>query len=85
MKASLTAIGLAMLAAPLFAQVPAELPRLMPDDLFRRNIGTPEQLDKQFPPHHIIDNVYYVGTESLASFLITTPRRPHFGQHGLRA
>lgn len=73
MKASLTAIGLAMLAAPLSAQVPAELPRLMPDDLFRRNIGTPEQLDKQFPPHHIIDNVYYVGTESLASFLITTP------------
>lgn len=48
------------------------LPKLLPDDLFRRNIGSPEQLDKQFPPHHIIDNVYYVGTESLASFLITT-------------
>ncbi len=44
----------------------------MPADLFRRNIGTPEQLDKQFPPHRIIDNIYYVGTESLASFLITT-------------
>jgi metallo-beta-lactamase class B len=57
------------LATPLLAQ---ELPRLLPDDLFRRNIGTPQMLDKQFPPHRIIDNIYYVGTESLASFLITT-------------
>ncbi|MDT8397506.1 MAG: subclass B3 metallo-beta-lactamase [Pseudomonadales bacterium] len=48
------------------------LPRLLPDDLFRRNIGTPGQLDAPFPPHHIIDNIYYVGTEALASFLITT-------------
>jgi len=49
-----------------------ELPRLMPDDLFRRNIGTEGQLDAQFPPHIIVDNIYYVGTQSLASFLITT-------------
>ena len=55
---------------PLFAQ---ELPKLLPDDLFRRNIGTPAMMDTQFPPHRIIDNIYYVGTESLASFLITTP------------
>jgi metallo-beta-lactamase class B len=54
---------------PLFAQ---ELPQLLPDDLFRRNIGTPEMMDAQFPPHQIIDNIYYVGTESLASFLVTT-------------
>ena len=54
----------------VFAQ--DELPRLMPDDLFRRNIGTEGQLDAQFPPHQIIDNIYYVGTQSLASFLITT-------------
>jgi metallo-beta-lactamase class B len=26
-----------------------------------------------FPPHRVMDNVYYVGTEALASFLITTP------------
>ena len=26
-----------------------------------------------FPPHRVIDNLYYVGTEQLASFLITTP------------
>ncbi len=57
-------------ATVIFAQ--DGLPRLMPDDLFRRNIGSEGQLDAQFPPHHIIDNIYYVGTESLASFLITT-------------
>jgi metallo-beta-lactamase class B len=59
-------------AAVMTTVLAQELPRLLPDDLFRRNIGTPEQLDRQFPPHHIIDNVYYIGTESLASFLITT-------------
>jgi len=26
-----------------------------------------------FPPHKVIANIYYVGTEQLASFLITTP------------
>jgi len=43
------------------------------EELFRRNVGTPEQVNKQFPPHKVIGNVYYVGTETLASFLITTP------------
>jgi metallo-beta-lactamase class B len=71
MKTRLLPAALALaLATPLSAQ---ELPRLLPDDLFRRNIGTPEMMDKQFPPHQIIDNIHYVGTESLASFLITTP------------
>ena len=27
-----------------------------------------------FPPHHIVGNVYYVGSKGLASFLITTPQ-----------
>ena len=39
-----------------------------------RNIGTNEQQVKQFPPHKIIGNIYYVGTETLSSFLITTPQ-----------
>ena len=26
-----------------------------------------------FPPHRVIDNVYFVGTAQLGSFLITTP------------
>ena len=45
----------------------------MPEDLFRRNVGTKEQQNKPFPPHKIVGNLYYVGTESLASFLIVTP------------
>jgi metallo-beta-lactamase class B len=45
-----------------------------PQELFARNIGTREQQDKQFPPHKMIGNIHYVGTETLASFLITTPQ-----------
>jgi metallo-beta-lactamase class B len=29
--------------------------------------------NKPFPPHQVIGNVFYVGSEQLASFLITTP------------
>jgi metallo-beta-lactamase class B len=46
---------------------------LTPEDLFRRNVGTREQQYGQFPPHKIIGNLYYVGTEALGSFLISTP------------
>lgn len=58
------------LASAVFAQTQKPL---MPEDLFRRNVGTREQQHKQFPPHKIIGNLYYVGTESLASFLVVTP------------
>jgi metallo-beta-lactamase class B len=58
------------MSAALYSQSPKVL---MPEDLFRRNIGTREQLNKQFPPHKIVGNLYYVGTESLGSFLIATP------------
>jgi metallo-beta-lactamase class B len=54
----------------LFAQTQKAM---TPEDLFRRNIGTKEQMDKQFPPFKIAGNLYYVGTECLASFLIVTP------------
>jgi metallo-beta-lactamase class B len=53
----------------------AQAPKVWtPQELFQRNIGTREQQDKQFPPHKMIGNIYYVGTETLASFLITTPQ-----------
>jgi metallo-beta-lactamase class B len=56
------------------ATLSAQSPKvMMPEDLFRRNVGTKEQQNKQFPPHKIAGNLYYVGTESLASFLIVTP------------
>jgi metallo-beta-lactamase class B len=33
----------------------------------------PEEWHRPFPPHRIAGNVYYVGTEDLASFLVVTP------------
>jgi metallo-beta-lactamase class B len=42
-------------------------------ELFTRNVGTSEQQNKQMVPHKIAGNHYYVGTESLASFHVTTP------------
>lgn len=41
--------------------------------MFRRNVGSPEEQREQFPPHRIAGNVYYVGSNSLAAFLIATP------------
>jgi metallo-beta-lactamase class B len=43
-------------------------------ELFQRNIGGQDDQTKQFPPHKIVGNVYYVGTTSLASFLVVTPQ-----------
>lgn len=44
------------------------------EELFRRNVGTRTEQTTAFPPHKVIDNIWYVGTESLASFLVTTPQ-----------
>jgi len=43
---------------------------------FASAASTPNSPDwtEPFPPHHIVGNVYYVGTRGLASFLITTPQ-----------
>jgi metallo-beta-lactamase class B len=64
-------VCLPLLATLAFAQQPKKV--WTAEEMFRRNIGTPEQLNKQFPPHKIIGNLYYVGTESLGSFLVSTP------------
>ena len=42
--------------------------------LFQRNVGGPDDQTTQFPPHKIVGNIYYVGTKSLAAFLIVTPQ-----------
>jgi metallo-beta-lactamase class B len=41
--------------------------------LFQRNVGGPDDMTTPFPPHKVIGNIYYVGTKSLAAFLVTTP------------
>ena len=58
-------------SATLFSQAPRVWTI---SELFTRNVGTGEQQNKQFPPHKIIGNVYYIGTETLATFLVTTPQ-----------
>ena len=63
MKRCLLLAGLT--AALMWAQTAQEL--------FTRNVGTKEDQRTAFPPHKIIGNIYYVGTRSLASFLIVTP------------
>jgi metallo-beta-lactamase class B len=42
--------------------------------LFQRNVGGPDDMTTPFPPHKVIGNIYYVGTKSLAAFLIVTPQ-----------
>jgi metallo-beta-lactamase class B len=43
------------------------------EELFRRTTGGRDAMNRPFPPHKIIGNIYFVGTENLGSFLITTP------------
>jgi metallo-beta-lactamase class B len=45
-----------------------------PRSILARNMGTEEDQTTAFPPHKIIGNIYYVGTRTLSSFLITTPQ-----------
>ena len=42
--------------------------------LFQRNVGGRDDMTTPFPAHHVIGNIYYVGTVSLTSYLITTPQ-----------
>ena len=41
--------------------------------LFQRNIGGPDDMYTAVTPHKVIGNIYYVGTKSLAVFLVVTP------------
>jgi metallo-beta-lactamase class B len=43
------------------------------EEMLRRNVGTREDQMTPFTPHKVIGNIHYVGTRSLASFLVTTP------------
>jgi metallo-beta-lactamase class B len=45
-----------------------------PRSIVERNMRTKADQTAQFPPHKIIDNIYYVGTKTLSSFLIVTPQ-----------
>src|SRR5262245_49615764 len=45
-----------------------------PRSILSRNMGTDEDQTTAFPPHKVVGNVYYVGTRTLSSYLITTPQ-----------
>ncbi len=66
-------IAVCVLSGPIVAQQPSASPPLSQEEMFRRNVGSGEDQRTQFPPHQIIGNLYYVGTNSLASFLVATP------------
>ena len=77
--ASLAALSAATSRAQ--GQPPADHPAVTvrgqlytPRSILARNMGTPEDQTTQFPPHKIVANVYYVGTKTLSSFLLTTPQ-----------
>ena len=56
------------------SQLPAQTHKaLTVEEAVKRDInGTEEQRTKQFPPYRIIGNIYYVGAETQASFLVST-------------
>ncbi|HZL92257.1 MAG TPA: MBL fold metallo-hydrolase [Vicinamibacterales bacterium] len=67
-------------ATPAFTQQPPDQPAVTvrgqtytPRSILSRNMGTDEDQTTAFPPHKIAGNVYYVGTRTLSSFLVTTP------------
>jgi metallo-beta-lactamase class B len=81
-----TGLGLLLVGALLsgatlsFAQQPPDQPAVTvrgqtytPRSILSRNMGTDEDQTTAFPPHKIAGNVYYVGTRTLSSFLVTTP------------
>ena len=42
--------------------------------LQQRNLGARDDQTTAFPPHRVVGNLYYVGSNSLASYLIATPQ-----------
>ena len=44
-----------------------------PRSILARNMGTDADQTTAFPPHRVVGNIYYVGTRTLSSYLITTP------------
>jgi metallo-beta-lactamase class B len=69
----LCAIALAQSSSPDHPSIMVEGQIYTPHSIWARNMGTKEDQSEQYPPHKIIDNIYYVGTKTLSSFLIVTP------------
>ena len=77
----LGALVLCPRASPAQAVPPADHPAVTvkgqtytPRSILARNMGTEADRITAFPSHRIIGNIYYVGTNTLSSFLIATPQ-----------
>src|SRR5262245_55535376 len=72
-RRALTAL---LLLAPLFAtQLAAQtVPALTVQEVLARNINGTQAQQMRPIPHKIIGNLYYVGSETLSSFLVVTPQ-----------
>lgn len=75
MKMNKLVLWFLIAAVPVFAQTGASKAKkdMTPEEISQATLGTSEQQHKAFPPHKIIGNVYFVGTEILGSFLVATP------------
>jgi len=80
---ALSALGLCLGASASLAQAtpPPDHPAVTvkgqtytPRSVLARNMGSEADRVTAFPPHRIIGNIYYVGTNTLSSFLIVTPQ-----------
>ena len=61
-------------AAPDHPSVTVSGQTYTPARSWRATWARPRIRRPQFPPHKIVGNIYYVGTKTLASFLIVTPQ-----------
>jgi metallo-beta-lactamase class B len=74
-------LTLVLVAATVLAQggspdhpaVAVEGQKYTPLSIVTRNMGSEADQTTAFPPSKIIDNIYYVGTRTLSSYLIVTP------------
>jgi metallo-beta-lactamase class B len=64
-----TLAGIFLMAA---LSLPGQVP-MTPEDLIARNLGPRDLVNKPFPAHKVIGNIYFVGPQALGSFLIVTP------------
>ena len=64
-----------VIMAVLTPNLPAQsVPPLTVQEVLARNINGTEQQQMRPIPHKIMGNLYYVGSETLSSFLVTTPQ-----------
>src|SRR5580704_16534164 len=64
-----SALAIAMFCGAAHGQAASSAPTAQPT-----NQSPPPDWVNPFPPHRVMGNIYYVGSEGLASYLVTTPQ-----------